>query len=166
MFRLRFSHILVLGNKHELLELTKDVIMNNQVITNTLKENFNINNIPGFTSESINFALINRNNELKFESKLADIEEELRDISAILAYRGEASGVYAMLLATLEKTVSEIYELFDTITRIDEIETTLILEKIKVKISRLLEKLDVLSTFVYAMDEVSLPQNMRHPHGS
>ncbi|MBD66261.1 MAG: hypothetical protein CME62_13705 [Halobacteriovoraceae bacterium] len=134
--------------------------MNNQVITNALKENFNINNIPGFTSESINLALINRNSELKLESELADIEKELQDISVILKFRGEASGVYAMLLASLEKAVLDIHDLFDTMAGTDELETSLILEKIKVKINRLLEKLDALTTFVYAMDEVCLPQQI------
>ena len=68
--------------------------MNNQLITNTFRENFNISNMPGFNSEPINLALINRNIELKLESELADIENEVEEIELMLSSRGEATGVF------------------------------------------------------------------------
>lgn len=129
--------------------------MNNQVITNTLRENFNISNIPGFAQESINLALINRNSELKLESELVEIEKEIREIALILRAKGEATGVYAVLLGTLQRTVIDIHNLFESMVGADQVEVSLILEKIKTKILRLDEKMDVLSTFVYSWDEVS-----------
>lgn len=129
--------------------------MNNQVITNTFRENFNISNMPEFNSEPINLALINRNIELKLESELADIENEMEEIELMLSNRGEATGVYATLLVNLEKTVLSVHDLFESMDGADQIEVSLILEKVKVKLLRLNEKMDVLATFVYAWNEKS-----------
>ena len=130
--------------------------MDMQVINNSLRKNFNISNVPGFTSETIGLALVNRNTELKLENRLVEIEIELKEIAAILVRRNESAyGVYAILLANLEKAVLIIRDLFDSLMDVDHIEASLILEKIKVKILRLDEKIDTLATFVYAWDQES-----------
>lgn len=92
--------------------------------------------------------------ELKLEAEIKEIEKEIKDLALILRNQGEATGVYAVLLGTLQRTLRDIYELFNSISGLDPIEVNLILEKIKVKMLRLDEKVDVLSTFVYEWDEM------------
>ena len=93
---------------------------------------------------------------MKLENRLVEIEIELKEIAAILVRRNESAyGVYAILLANLEKAVLIIRDLFDSLMDVDHIEASLILEKIKVKILRLDEKIDTLATFVYAWDQES-----------
>lgn len=133
----------------------KGNIMNFEVITETLKGRFNIGAGSKDDSDSINLKLINRNIELKLEAELRDIEIELSEISLILGSRSEAYNVYGILLTSLRKEIFIIRDLFESMIGLDDIEVSLILEKIKTKLRRLDRKMDVVSGFAYPFEQQS-----------
>ena len=129
--------------------------MNFEIITETLKGRFNIGIENDSDSDSINLKLINRNIELKLEAELNDIEAELSEITLILGSRRKAYDVYGLLLTSLRKEIFIIRDLFESLIGLDDIEVSLILEKIKTKLRRLERKMDVVSAFAYPYEQQS-----------
>ncbi|MAZ49399.1 MAG: hypothetical protein CME65_12640 [Halobacteriovoraceae bacterium] len=129
--------------------------MNFEIITETLKGRINIGVEKRSGSDSINLKLINRNIELKLEEELNDIETELSELTLILGSRSETYNVYGILLTSLRKEIFLIRDLFESKIGLDDIEVSLILEKIKTKLSRLDRKMDVVSGFAYPYEQQS-----------
>ena len=131
--------------------------MNGQTMRSTFDYNFKIGNIAQRSKkENVNLALINRNFEEKLNQDLNDIEFEMKHIESIFALYPEGSDVYSTLFKTLHKTVAEVDELFFELDYLDQLNVSLLLEKIKKRIQKLREKVKVLATFVYSKEETNV----------
>lgn len=130
--------------------------MNSQTMKNTLDYSFKIGNIAHKSKrENVNLALINRNIEERLNQDLSDIEFEMKHIEGVFAVYPDGSEVYSTLFKTLHRDIAQIDELFFELDYLDQLNVSLLLEKIKKRIQKLREKVKVCSTFVYSREEIS-----------